>query len=336
MDCHCAKDGEVCELDAQQRKKLTTSILRLLQNPEAEKILRNLLSLPQSHQELTESDAKSVRVIPYYLIRTLAGTALAVSAAGAITEMSFTWRAALLFGGLVALAADPWIEPSVRKIHALYKGAASCFFLVLLAVFLKYVVFLPSPLVITARDYNGDYEDGRKIAGIAWKPKYSDLRVVFSNPTDRDYEHIDVVVGAGMYIADAKPSTNMPGVSVFKTSAGPDNVTVPRKDSSGHVTYEPEENVLFVSGGVKVICDKLPRGTSFEIVLALVTIPSAGNLSSPPSSDNLLVMSAPGIQSNPAIFGPRTPAKTIGISGWFQSLGHRPHRVRDFYEVKQL
>ncbi len=252
-----------------------------------------------------------------------------------MTEISFTACAVALYVGMVILAVDPWIEPGLRKMPPLWRAIPTVFFVIPLFAFTRYVVFLPSPLIVTATDYNGDYPAGRKIAGIEWKSAYSALHVLFLNQTDYDYKDLDFVVATNEYIAAAEQDGNVPGVSVFNTSGGPDRVSSSHKDSSGHITYEDEKNLQLLSGGIRVICDKLPRHSSFDIVLAIVNVPSAGRLSLPPSSDYLLALQGPTLVNREDVYGPRTPATKVGVSGRFKSLGQRPHRLREMHDVKQ-
>ena len=325
-------------MNAEQRKKLKKAALGWMQDPEAVDLLRSLFADSSSLTFAQKTDSKDFRghTLIYYLVRTLGFSSFALGAAGLLADISFGLWATLIVVGLVVLSVDPWIEPSFQGLPKFWRSIPTVLYGAMLLAFVRFVVFAPGDLIVTARDYNADYPAEYEIADIKWNQKYSDLRVVFTNPNDYDYTDLDFVIGSGLYVVAAQQSTNLSGVSVYNTSAGPDRVTGSRKNESGQIEYEPDRNMEFLSGGIRVLCDRLPRHTSFEVVMAVVTVPSAGILSTPPDSDHLLVLQGEGVQNNPVSFGPRTPASRVGLSGWFKSFAHRRRRLRGEYDVKQM
>lgn len=328
-------------MNSKQRKQFESTVLRWLQDPEANRLLRSLLFSSEEPKRQTK-DGNSSYTMLYYFIRVLGSSSLVFGAAGLMTETSFTASAICIVVGLLVLCADPWVEPSLKRTRKFVRAIPTIMFTAVLYAFLRYIVFLPSPLAITAKDYNGTYQLPHKIPdipgliGIDWNDKYSDLRVVFANDSDYDYTNLDFVVGVNLFIAAAKPASNMPGVVVYNTSAGPDNVQLSRNGPNGDLTYDPDTDSQFLSGGIRVICDRLRRNTALEIAIAVVNVPSPVGGLAPPSSDYLMVLSRPGIKNDPDSFGPRTPATQIGVSGRFESLNHRPNRVHQLYGVKQM
>jgi hypothetical protein len=129
-----------------------------------------------------------------------------------MTEISFGICAALLYLGLVILCVDPWIEPGLRKRSMWVRCIPSLIVLVPMYLFTRYVVLLPSPLNISATDYNGEFSEKRTIAGVEMKPAYSTLHVLFSNPTDYDYKDLDFVIATEEYVVAAEQNGTLPGV----------------------------------------------------------------------------------------------------------------------------
>ena len=317
-------------MDAKQRKQFNKTVLGFLQDPEKVHLLQNILAVPLP-VTTEEQSSKPTNTLLYYFIRTLGTASLGIGVAALMTEISFLVSAGCIYLGLGVLCIDPLIEPALRKFSPLLRVILSLIFFIPLLAFTRYVVFLPATLKITATDYNGEFTPGQSIAGIEWKPAYSELEILFSNHTEHDYKDLDLVVGVNEYIA-AVGKSEFPGVTVFNTQVGPDTLHYSHKDKDGRVTYEQTNNLKLLSGGVRVLCDKLPKDTSFSVVLAVVSVPSAGQ---PSASNSLLALQGSGIQNRDDMYGPRTAATEFGVSGWYKSLGQRPHRVRQMYEVKQ-
>lgn len=292
-----------------------------------------MLTVP-THPKPEEQSAKSGHTLLYYFIRTLGAASLVIGSAGFMLEFSFAVCAGCVYLGLIVLCVDPWIEPALREVSPLLRIVPSVIFFIPLLVFTRYVIFLPAALEIKGTDYNGDFPSGQAIAGIEWKPAYSELELSFSNHTDHDYKDLDLVVGVNEYIA-AVGKTEFPGVTIFNTQAGPDTLHYAHKDGEGHVSYEQDKDLKLLSGGVRVLCDKLPKDASFSVILAVVSVPSAGEHSIPSASNSLLALQSSDLPNRDDLYGPRTAATKFGVSGWYKSLGQRPHRVRQMYEVTQ-
>ena len=310
---------------SRQSKKYKTKILRELQDPDKEHILREVASLPLPPK--AEQTVSPYHILAHYFIRTLGAASLVIGAAGLMTEISFMICTSCVYLGLIVLCLDPWIEPGLRRLSPLWRMIPTVIFLIPLVAFTRYVVFLPSLLGIQARDYNGDYLVGTKVGDIEWRPEYSDLRVVFFNRTDNDYKNLDLKIIPGAMIIGSSQTTNVPGVSVFNTIAGPDKVTVPSIDKDGKTEYLPDNQTLFTSAGIRVICDRLPKHTSFEIVLAVVTFET--------SQDKVRqrLLQGAGVLAQ---LGERKPATQVTVDAEYESLGKRPHHVKQTYDVKQL
>jgi hypothetical protein len=321
-------------LDKQGKKNFRKLALGWLQDRDAERILREIVVAPKPAQHKKKETESSTYTLFYYFIRTIGAASLVFGAAGLMTEISFTICAVCVYLGLIVLCVDPWIEPALRKVSPWLRAIPSIIFIIPLFAVTRYVIFLPAALEIKGTDYNGDFPSGRTIAGIEWKPAYSELEIVFSNHADHDYKDLDVVVGVNEYIA-AIGKTEFPGVTVFNTQVGPDALRGTNNDKSGRVSYEQDRNMKLLSGGVRVLCDKLPKDTSFSVILALVIVPSAGEHSRPSASNSLLALQSSDLPNRDDLYGPRTAATQFGVSGWYKSLGQRPHRVRKIYEVTQ-
>lgn len=285
---------------------------------------------PNSGQREKVEGKRSLHTLAYYFFRTIGAASLVLGGAGIMTDISFGVSAGCIYLGLLILCADAWIEPALAEVPFRFRIIPSLVFLIPILAFSRYIVFASAPMEVRATDYNGNFPPGRLIGGKPVNPKFSTLHVSFKNPTQSDYKDIDFVVASDQYVISAQ--ADVPWVIVLNTTAGPDEVTFPKRDGKGGVSYADDTQKQLLSGGIRVICDKLPKGMSFDITMAIANVPSAGKLAHPQSSDQLLAIGRSDID---IAFGPRTAATVVGISGSYSSLAGRPHRLRSMYSVKQ-
>jgi hypothetical protein len=252
-----------------------------------------------------------------YVFRVLGVATLSLGGAGLMEGISFSWSAFFVASGLVLLIIDPWIEPTLLDHSVLWRIGCSLFFAALLFLFANFVVFLPSPLNVRARDYNNDYSPDTVIAGIKWESEYSDLRLVFENPTDNAYKNLDVTIEPGVFVVAEAQTTNLSGVQVFNTDRGQDIPSISQTDAkTGRPSYVKQGDYVLYSQAVRVLCETLPKHTEFEVVLALDNPPNGTSKTRPPFG------------------GPRTPSKVVIINGTYESKAGRPHKLSQAYPVE--
>lgn len=266
---------------------------------------------------------KPLHPVLAYIFRTIGAATLSIGGAGIMLDISFLWSALFVCLGLTLLIIDPWIEPSLRSYTLLLRTSFSLVFVTILILFLSFVVFLPAPLKLTARDFNGAYLPKTKsLYGIEWHKEYSDLRVVFINPTGFAYKNLDFdVEPVGLLVAAEAQTTNLSGVQLFNTENGPDQVTVTLTDKNGKKSYGPQSNIHLAAGTIRVLCDTLPKKSDFEIILAVRLVPPGVPASNPIKAIGSDV---------------REPAKIVHIYGTYQSRAGRPRTINETIKVKLM
>ena len=111
------------------------------------------------------------------------------------------------------------------------------------------------------------------------------------------------------YIADGAQTTNMPGIVVFNTQRGPNVVTGILTDkATGKKRIAPKDQLSTFSYHYRVMCDRLPKNSRFEVVLAVAHLPLA------PDGSPISTPADP-------LFGPKPNVSTIYVSGTYQSVG---------------
>jgi hypothetical protein len=266
-------------------------------------------------RELEDSSTRKLHPIAAYLLRTIGIVSILGGGAGDMIGVSFPFWAGAISLGLILLLIDPWIEPSLRLANVTWKIGLSAIFLIAFISFLHWIVFLSAPMKITARDYNEDYlPNTHTLFGVEWKEDYSDLRVVFENPTDFAYKNIDFnIEPIGLLVAAEAQTSNLSGVQLFNTKKGQDIVTMTSTDTkTGKKSYVPQKDEQFMAGTIRLLCDTLPKHSMFEVILAVHVIP-----------EGILVREQP----RRPLFTSRLPAKLVRVYGTYESRGGKPHDV---------
>ncbi len=129
--------------------------------------------------------------VSYHFLRNLGAASLFLGAASFMIGISFVWAATCLILGLVLWAADVWLDPNAP--HN-YKLTISAIAFVLIASFVRFVIFVPAPLKIDFTGDPGDYPNGEKIGTLTWDcpEQCTDFRITVTNPTNLDYADVDV------------------------------------------------------------------------------------------------------------------------------------------------
>jgi hypothetical protein len=212
-------------------------------------------------------------VIAY--LRKLGIGALLLGVAGMIFPAFFWWATGLFFTSAALWSLDVWLEPSLTRT---FKGMIQFFIAAVVAVFIHGIVLFPANPKVVSVWAKSDYPSGSDINGIRWHQGLSELRVSFTNPTDRDFDDLDISIFTTEAVFQVVQVTSIPCVSVSE-----EQPIV--HDSLSNVWQEGPK-----IGPRRFRCDKLPRHAIIQFLLAL------GNL------DNLLKTMNNG-KSDPAANG---------------------------------
>lgn len=115
-----------------------------------------------------------------------------------LMEQFFWLSNVLVDGGLVLLAVDLCLEPALA-IHRRFRATGIAAILLAIAAFSYNVTFARAPVELGSYMIPGEYPDGTKIGGITWRSGLRDLRVTFRNPTDDDYQDLDLIIHPGLH-----------------------------------------------------------------------------------------------------------------------------------------
>lgn len=194
------------------------------------------------------------------------------------------WPAvAIIYIGFVLIAVDAWIEPDLKGLVG-WRIAIIATIVLCSAAFSWEIVFVRAPLDLSAMMVNAEYPSGTTIAGIDWKPQFTEVQVWVSNPTDSGYEDINLVIRPSDAIAKIAQATNVPNVSFEDKDAQ----TLRMMDidlGTGKSTAIPLV-LLATDAGYRMRCPYLAPKTEIKIEIALADIkwnpsPELGRLPKP-------------------------------------------------------
>lgn len=147
-------------------------------------------------------------------------------------------------------------------------------------------IIQPAPLVMRSLLIKDTYAFGTILGGIKWSSEFRDLRVIFENLTDDDYQDLDVTIRPDfpdITIAAIGQISNIPNVTFFnpvmqaylKPNGTPD---VKFDKTTGHTQGDTFKFVAQGNGFTplrvypnhyRIRCDKLPHHMILEITLAV-------------------------------------------------------------------
>jgi len=197
----------------------------------------------------------------------------------------FSWGVLVVYVGLLFMLYEVCVEPLLLKRPLPIQIGLIAFVLLFFDVFTIGIVAAQAP--ISFQSYamrNGDYPAGTTIAGIAWDSHLTDLRVAFTNPTDEDYENLDVAVQPDKWTYRAA-LLNSPGCDLLQMGGNTVSVVVSGKGGATSITstrvgagFDFQDNVgdvftpLATELGYRIRCTKLPAHFTVQIVFAVVSI----------------------------------------------------------------
>jgi|ERR1700687_3686756 len=208
---------------------------------------------------------------------------------GFMSIPSFFWLGVICMYFLAVLAVYDllrWTEGRTFKI-------ASITAVLVCVLPFTWFVFRPSPLPIDMKSLGTGYSG--QAAGIDWQPAFGQVRLEITNPTDRNYEELSAVFEPGveiMAITSASPGLNVqlekmktkadiefPGSLKIEKETSSTGVRITDQTPAGVVATDPhtgENKVLPISPwangpstSYRIKCDKLTKGSTLEIVVAI-------------------------------------------------------------------
>jgi hypothetical protein len=201
------------------------------------------------------------------LLRVFSAAGIFVGLAGIMfSNPSLFWCAAVfLYAGLFGLAFDIRQELKLKR-QRRWRWVGWSVIVIVAGAFTLGIAFYPARIVVQPVSYEGDYKVGESEYGIVWSDDMSDLRVDLENPTERDYDHIDLTIAIGnLLIRDQRQVTHIPNVTLIPFAH---QVHINKVDENGKPTGE-ENRSMDAYSQVRILCDKIPKKSTVGLILAV-------------------------------------------------------------------
>lgn len=257
----------------------------------------------------------------------------------------FWWSVVLLYSGLVLLGLDLFFEPKVSR---RFKIIGEVIILATLVAFSVEMVFVSAPIGCASILSYTDYSNGGAPGGIEWKSWFGELDLMVSNPTDGNYDDVDIWVRPDSPVAAIAQLSNLSDVSFEDYYAMTARMTA--EDLSSKLSVPMF--FLATTAGYKVHCGRIPPHSSLKIIMAVVDIKkpraatasdSAGLATATPE-DFIVDISQNtkgdishywyGSLKKLSIYGPKAKPTTISINGSFTATNRR-RSVEQVIAIKQ-
>jgi hypothetical protein len=183
-----------------------------------------------------------------------------------LTPSHFYWAVSLILAGVVAISIEIALSDVSRAVKAvLFVVPLS------LATFPTYQLLMDAPLITRSYATRGDYQQGTLIAGIEWKPSYSELRVKLENSTDIDYEDLDIRIATDQPMVALAQTSKLPGVAITDNS-------ILVGDSIGFQTIDPKTGAKgtlqlpihpLTTNTYRLLCQRLPKHSMLLLIGAV-------------------------------------------------------------------
>jgi hypothetical protein len=194
------------------------------------------------------------------------GPAFIVGGWGVISTSCAIGVCAIYFG-LIVLFLEVTLEPWIIKKAPLplHIGLiAVCLFL--FDWFTIGFVAASTPINFSSFETTIDYSGRNAPAGIAWEPFFTELDFIVTNPSDGNYENVDLLVRPDFPVARIAQLSNLKDVSLEDRYGVNVRATI---EEIGKQSPTPVE-FLATDAGYKVHCSSIPPNSSLNLIMAIV------------------------------------------------------------------
>jgi hypothetical protein len=129
------------------------------------------------------------------------------------SPQAFWFAIIFIYGGLLLLLIDVWLEPELKN-HFRWRIVITASLIILASIVTKAFVWIDADLGITAVVVDANRQKGTKIAGIDFRPEFTELQVAIQNSSSRSYEDLDLLLTPSEPIAFIAQLTDVPSVSI--------------------------------------------------------------------------------------------------------------------------
>jgi hypothetical protein len=174
---------------------------------------------------------------------------------------------------VILLMIDLWFEKDLAK---WWKIAISVIFLTAAGAFSWAFVFVEAALPIAAIVTDVEYPTGADRYGIKWRKEFTELQVIIENPSDINYDDLNLVIRPTEAVTEIKQRSSVPNVS-FTNRRDFSAWVADYNNKTGKATGVPAVLVA-TDGGYRMQCPHLPARSEIKILLVLANMKNPAGL----------------------------------------------------------
>jgi len=225
--------------------------------------------LEAAHQ--IEEDQAEQRIHPFFIWMRNSGILSAFCGGIAVicTARFFWWSVTLIHVGVLFFGIDLWAGEFKR--HPKWKYSITLVLIGALAIFNYEVVWISTPLGVAADSDTFGHPPGSMLGGIAWQPKFGELYLHISNPSEYDDENMVIHIRPDVPVVAAEQASQLSDINLIPDSDPNDSAPFPFVRSSIGDQNIPLA-LIATEAGYRLYCGRLPARESIDIVMALAKI----------------------------------------------------------------
>jgi hypothetical protein len=168
---------------------------------------------------------------------------------------------------------DLWFERDLAKG---WKIAISVIFLTAAGAFSWAFVFVEAALPIAAIVTDAEYATGTDRYGVKWRKEFTELQVIIANPSDRNYDDLNLLIRPTEAVTVIKQISSVPNVS-FVVKNNVSTWVANYNLKTGKATGIPAVLVA-TDAGYTMQCPRLPARSEIKILFVLANIKNPAEL----------------------------------------------------------
>ena len=203
------------------------------------------------------------------MMRVVIGPGLIIAGAEEI-QSSYGLGVFILYVGFVVALAESVYEPMILQLDQRIQVGLIGVIFFLCTLFSILFVFSRAPINFSALLLSDtDYSPGIGPGNIAWHSFYTELDLIVTNPSEENYDNVDILVRPDYPVAAIGQLSNLLDVSFEDLFGVRNEITI--QDGTTHMKLG-NLTLIATNAGYKVHCAHIPPNSSLKIVMAVVDL----------------------------------------------------------------
>lgn len=277
--------------------------------------MSNIHRTKQAEKNQTESNTESRPTHLLAWLRAFFGPMVCIGGWGAIPA-NYLIGVSIVYAGLAFAFFEIVYDPFINRKSIPIQISSLALVLFFLDWFTIAFVAAAAPINFTSFQTDINYTAGNGPAGISWEPFFAELDFLVTNPSDSNYDNLDLLVRPDFPVVKIAQQSNLEGVS-FEDRYGM-NVRGTIEESGS----QPQVPLIFLgtNAGYKVHCPSIPPNSSLSLVMAIADFKKTK-----PEDSGRPFNVPPGADMSQFLLSPTVTDKEGTFNYWFGTAVNKLH-----------